>query len=123
MHRLRDAWERFFLVAIFDWPILITYTTPDIQKHGAIRNTKYDANLLGCNIKGGWFWCANIHKCDNVPTVIIVRMYEEYDFEDNFVNFRISMWYVKPISPFHYETFLYFVVLSLLANLLFYLYI
>ena len=57
---------------------------------------------------------------ENAPTIIVhVRIYKEYDVEDNFDQFFISMWYIKPIIPFYYEELLYFVILSLLANLLF----
>ena len=107
------------LLSIAMCKIGMLYLTQGIQKHGTMRITKNDANLLGSNIKGGLFWCIHIHKWDNAPNVI-VRVYKEYVFVDNSVKFLISMLYIKPISPFYYEEFLYFVIFSLLSNLLFY---
>ena len=52
----------------------------------------------------------------NIP---IVHMYKEYGIVDTSVKFR----YIKPIRPFYNEVLLYFLISSLLANLLFYFHI
>ena len=63
--------------------------TPGIQKHGTMRKTVNDANLLGGNIKGGLFWCVHTSKGKHSSTADELYIHIEHYFEDRCTKFRI----------------------------------
>ena len=62
--------------------------TPDIQKHGTMRNTKNNAKLIGDNTKGRLIWFLFKSKCSHLSTANGYTHIEHY-FEDRCTTFKI----------------------------------
>ena len=103
-------WKKY--VVVFNY---VPYTTPGIQKHVTVLNTRNGDILRSGNIKGGMFWCLHINTFEDVSTRD-VHSYLEHNFWDNSMKFHILMWYIKLIIQFYYFGFLFLVMLSVLTN-------